>query len=453
MAAKPPASASATPHDPASDIAGALGDTVVGGALITPAEMAADTIAAAPGASHPPLRTGIIAFSFLMVAEFFYSWAWNSIDVLRPYIRESLGLSLTEVGSGYSAQGAGALIGAIVIGQLADRFGRRAMLATVMVGYGTSLIAGTFAASYPTFLVARFVLGLFMGGIFPIVVGIYVGLFAANVAGRLASLINAIFGSAATILGYASGASRGDWHTLLWLGGVPPILLAGLSFLLIPGSADAQVKSDASAKGAPVRELFAPGVRRQTVMLAALTGLNFFGYQAFGGWLTTFLRDERHLSPAIIGDLVVWQFAANILGGFFWGWAGDKFGRRFNALGFIALAAAIIVYLNVGGNMLVLGAVGAFYGFMLSASVIWGPWLTELYPPHLKSTAASIFNWGRIVSFFAPLITGTLAAKVGLGLTMGLGSATFLLAAVLWLCLPETSPTPLLRGRQKAAAV
>jgi predicted MFS family arabinose efflux permease len=43
------------------------------------------------------------------------------VDVLRPFIRESLGLSLMQAGSTYSAQGAGALIGAVVIGQMADR--------------------------------------------------------------------------------------------------------------------------------------------------------------------------------------------------------------------------------------------------------------------------------------------------------------------------------------------
>lgn len=422
-------------------------DGIDGGAFAS-----GETASIAPPGDYPPLAQGLIAFAFLMVAEFFYSWAWNSVDVLRPYIRETLGLTLTQAGSGYSAQGAGALLGAIVMGQLADRFGRRRMLAVVMIGYGLSLIAGTFVTSYVTYLAERFVLGLFMGGIFPIVVGIYVGLFASNVRGRLASLINAIFGAAITILGVTSGLVGGDWKWLLWIGGVPPILLAGLAFLLIPNSADVSIHKDkANASGAskaPVLDLFAPGVRWQTLALAALMGLNFFGYQAFSGWLTTYLRDVRQLSPVILGDLVAWQFAANIIGGFFWGWAGDRFGRRFNALGFIGAAIAILVYLNLGTNVVALGLVGALYGFMLSSSVVWGPWLTELYPPHLKSTAASIFNWGRIVSFFAPLVTGSLASGFGLGATMGLASVTFIIAGAIWLALPETHADPLLPGRK-----
>lgn len=408
----------------------------------------AEGVARPAPASFPPLRRAVVAFAFLMLAEFFYSWAWNSVDVLRPFMRDSLGLSLTQAGSGYSAQGAGALIGAVVIGQLADRVGRRAMLAGVMVGYGVSLVAGTLVASYPAYLAQRFVLGLFMGGIFPIVVGIYVGLFAANVGGRLASLINAVFSSAIAALGVAGGALAGDWRLLLWIGGVPPVLLAAFAFLLIPPSADAR-RHGGAARGVPVAELFAPGLRRQTLLLAALTGLNFFGYQAFSGWQTTYLRDVRHLDAATLGTVVGWSFAANILGGFFWGWTGDRFGRRFNALGFLVAAVLVALYLGFARSVGALQLVGAAYGFTLSASVIWGPWLTELYPAHLKSTASSIFNWGRVVSFFAPLVTGALAERAGLTWTMGLASVAFAAAGAIWLSLPETHATPLL-GRRVA---
>ncbi len=70
--------------------------------------------------------------------------------------------------------------------------------------------------------------------------------------------------------------------------------------------------------------------------------------------------------------------------------------------------------------------------------MVWGPWLAELYPPHLRSTASSIFNWGRLVSFFAPLITGAVAGRFGFRAAMLLGAVTFVVAALIWLSLPET---------------
>ncbi|WP_419816046.1 MFS transporter [Glacieibacterium sp.] len=423
--------------------AAATHDEAVTAGSAAPAEV---VVAPMAETARPTTGRAVAAFGFLLIAEFFYGWAWNTVDVLRPYIRDSLGLSLTQAGSAYSAQGAGALIGAIIMGQLADRFGRRNMLVVVMIGYGLMLIAGVGVTSYVTLLAQRFGLGLFLGGIFPIVVGIYVGLFSSNVRGRLASMINATFSLSIVLLGLASGALAGrDWHLLLWLGGVPPILLAFAAYMIIPPSADRGVER---ASKLPIFELFAHGVRRRTVMLASLTGLNFFAYQSYSGWLTIYLTDIRHLPALAIGKLVAWQFSGNIAGGFFWGWAGDRFGRRFNALGFLIAAAAIVVYLSVPTNLATLSVIGCIYGFMLSASVIWGPWITELYPAHLKSTAASIFNWGRIVSFFAPLVTGFLAGSYGLASTMMLASATFAVAGVLWLCLPETHAKPLLPGRR-----
>ena len=189
----------------------------------------------------------------------------------------------------------------------------------------------------------------------------------------------------------------------------------------------------------PWAELFAPSLRRQTLLLASLTGLNFFAYQAFSGWLTIYLKDDRHLvgcrpsansSPGSSQEILV--------GCFFWGWIGDRFGRRASAVGFFVAAAAIAVFLGVPAQPRVLIAVGSLYGFCLSASVVWGPWLAELYPEHLRSTTASIFNWGRLISFFAPLITGAMAGAFGLRLSMLTSSVAFCVAGAIWLNLPET---------------
>ncbi len=403
------------------------------GAVMTPSPSAQ---AAPPSLVYLPLTRRLGAFGFLLLAEFFYGWAWNTVDVLRPFFRQALGLSLTQAGSAYSAQGAGALIGAITIGQLADRLGRRNMLVAVMVGYGALLNAGVLVHTYPQLLLQRFALGLFLGGSFPVVVALYVDLFRANLRGKLASAINTTFSLAIVLLGWAFGhLGHHDWRLLLWAGGVPPILLAGFAYLVVP-----QVAQTPKRKGAkiPLTELFTPALRRQTLMLASLTGLNFFAYQAFSGWLTTYLQAVRRLPPLDIGHLVAAQFLGNIAGGFFWGWAADRYGRRFGALGFFIAAAAICAYLSVPTRLPLLYTLGSLFGFSLSSSVVWGPWLAELYPPHLKSTASSIFNWGRLVSFFAPLITGALAARVGLRASMLVSSGVFAAAAVIWLRLPET---------------
>ena len=44
------------------------------------------------------------SLAFLLVAYFFYAWSWNTVDILRPYIKESLGLTDLQAGSSYTLQ-------------------------------------------------------------------------------------------------------------------------------------------------------------------------------------------------------------------------------------------------------------------------------------------------------------------------------------------------------------
>ena len=391
------------------------------------------------------LRRRIAALVFICAAYAFYAWAWNTVDILRPYIRADLGLTLAEAGSLYSVQAIGALVGAIVNGQLADKFGRRRALAVVMVGYGSCLVAGVFVASYPQALLQRATMGYFMGSMYPICVGIYVGLFAPTVRAKVASIILGVYNAAVSLLGIASAAlfSAGrDWHLLLWVGLVP-IALAPLAFLLVPDDrltipwGGAPASTTATGK-VPISELFSRPFRRRTLLLASMTGLNFFAYQAFVGWTTTFLKDIRAVGDADIGALVGWQFAGSVVGGFFWGWVGDRYGRRVAAAGFFIAAVLIIPFLYLPLGFAQLQFLALVIGASYASSVVWGPWLTELYPAHLRSTAASIFNWGRIISFMAPLVTAAIAERYGLTASMLLGSVAFTLAGIIWLRQPET---------------
>ena len=386
------------------------------------------------------------ALSFLLVAYFFYAWSWNTVDILRPYIKESLGLSDLQAGSSYTLQSIGAIFGAVVMGQVADKIGRRNALVISMFGYGTGLLSALLVSSYTGLIFQRIALGFFMGSMFPIAVGIYSGLFARDVRGVIAGFVLGIYNVAVAALGFLSAAAFRagyDWTVLLWAGAVP-VALALFAFLVIPDDRhfvpmDGHTDDEATAKAAlPIAELFKPGVAKQTILLATMTGLNFFAYQAFTGWATTYLREDRGIPDTVVGDVLGWQFIGAAIGGLVWGWISDRFGRRIAAWGFVVAAALIPVYLFVPLPIGLLQLTGFAYGLMLSCSAIWGPWLSELYPPHLRSTAASIFNWGRVISMTAPLITAPLAESFGRAPVMSLASFSFLAAAVIWFRMPET---------------
>jgi len=384
----------------------------------------------------------LIAFSFVLLFDFFYGWSWNTVDLLRPDIRAAFDLSLADVSLMYTAQSAGALIGAVIIGQLADRVGRRNMLFVIMIGYSLSLAAGAIVTGLTGLLAHRFVLGLFLGGVFPVAVGIYTGLFDRRLTGKLAGFYNGTFNGSIVVIGFVVSTFGTEWRTLLLIGAGIPLVLAPLAFLLVPddrrtiphGITDVPPP----ASRFPVTELFAPALRRRTLLIALMVGLNFFAYQAFAGWQSTYLQEQLGFTSAVAKGIIAWQFTATIIGGFVWGWIADRYGRRVNAIGFVLATVFIGVYLTLGSTPAQLTVIGFVFGLMLPASVVWGPWIAEMFPAHLRSTAASIFNWGRIISLFSPPITAAVAEGVSLGAAMALGAVSWFLAALVWRILPET---------------
>ena len=398
-------------------------------------------------ADQPSRVRRIRALAFLMIGYFFYAWSWNTVDILRPYLRDEFHLSLAQAGSLYSVQAIGGICGAIILGQVADRVGRRNTLVIAMMGYGSLLVSGVFLQSYTELLVQRLALGFFMGAMYPVAVGLYAGLFAPEVRGLIAGIALAVYNLAVAALGFLSAAAFRagfHWHVLLWAGMIPA-MLALLAFVFIPDDRLAPRPAAPGNGGAapnarfPIAELFQPAVARQTILLAVMSGLNLFAYQVFTGWASTYLKSVRAFDDALVGDILGWQFAGAALGGLFWGAISDRLGRRSGSAGFLFAAAIIPLYLFAPLPTALIKALGFAYGVMLSASAIWGPWLSELYPSHLRSTAASIYNWGRSLSMVAPIITAPLSGVFGLGPVMALASICFLMAALIWRTLPETA--------------
>lgn len=385
-----------------------------------------------------------LMFAAIMAPYVFYAFCWNTENFLRPYMAEALELSKPQVSAFYTLQALGALIGAIVLSHVADRHSRRNTLVLISIGFGAAALGVNFVHDYATALLQRFVMGFFLGGVFGCAVSLYVGMFRPAMRGLLAGIVQLTYnGGDALLSWFGRHYDSTNWQVVLQIGGVGAICAGVVTLLVIPpdrllipwGGAEVRLGGQ---RRFVISELFTEGRWRLTARLALLCGLNFFAFQAFNGWVTTYLREVRFYSPDTIGKLMTALHVGSMIGALFWGVMADRFGRRTNALGFALAAVLIAVYLNVPPAPVLYGAAGFAYGFCLVAMGIWGPYFAELYPEHLRATAASIFNWGRIVSMFGALLTGWIAQQFGLQTIMYVGSATFAVAAALWLSLPET---------------
>ena len=392
------------------------------------------------------VRRRCLTFGALMAPYLFYAFCWNTENFLRPYMAESLRLSKAQVAAFYSSQALGALLGAVLLSQVADRFGRQKTFVAITVGFGASAIGVLLVHTYLAALLQRFVMGFFLGGVFGCAVSLYVGLFSPTSRGLLAGVVQLVYnGGDASLSWFGRLYGPEDWRQVLVIGGCGALASALLVWFVVPDDKTVapwgqDLQSGRHAVHPSLRELFIEGRWRLTFRLALLCGLNFFAFQAFNGWMTTYLREVHSLPPDTVGRLMTALHVGSMTGALAWGIVGDRFGRRTTAIGFAFAAAWIVVYLQMPATPVWLVTVGFAYGFCLVASGIWGPYFAELYPAHLRAMAASIFNWGRIVSLFGALVAGAVAERFGLYAIMYVGSATFAVAALVWWSLPETMP-------------
>jgi MFS family permease len=384
-----------------------------------------------------------LIFAAIMSVYVFYAFCWNTENFLRPYMAESLRLSKEQVAAFYTLQALGALIGALIIPQFADRYSRRSTFALIAIAFGAASVGSLAVSSFASALTQRFVMGFFMGGVFGCAVSLYVGLFSQTVRGLLGGLVQLVYNGGDAALSWFGRHYADQWQLVMVIGGVGAIVTGCIVFFVVPNDRalvpwGGEAARAGSSKKLALVELFAAGYWQITLRLVLLCGLNFFAFQAFNGWITTYLKEDQGMSPDMVGKLLTTLHVGSMIGAIVWGLLADRFGRRFNALGFLMAAVCVVIYLNVPQNPIMLGIAGFAYGFCLVSTCIWGPYFAELYPEHLRATAASIFNWGRIVSLFGALIAGAIAQRYGLHAIMYIGGGTFLLGAIVWWSLPET---------------
>lgn len=156
-------------------------------------------------------------------------------------IGTSLGheLSSSEQELVTSLTSGGALVGAVIAGLTADRFGRKMPIWLACVVFVIGTLLQTAAYHLPQFAVGRFVVGLGVGGA-AMVVPLYISELApAKYRGRMIAFNNmsVTFGqffASAIGAGFAqvgNPSTSQAWRATVGIGAAPAILLAGLLFL------------------------------------------------------------------------------------------------------------------------------------------------------------------------------------------------------------------------------
>ncbi|MCG9578464.1 MFS transporter [Vibrio europaeus] len=408
--------------------------------------------------SEVPMIQRVAAYLAILVGYFFYCYNFVIIDYVRPYIVEAYdGISLSDTAQFYTWQSLGALIGALSCAWFATKFGKKNTLIAITALNGGATIINMMFTDYATWAAMRFIVGISLGGYFTVAVSMMIGLFKPTVRGKLTAFASSMFSVALMAMGaYAAFISSIDapWQSLMWVGGVPPLAAAAIMIFILPsdkkviayGEEAQQQASESSTeevKTGSWGEMLSKPYRMITITCLLLAGLNFYGYQFFSGFVTTYLKEVRQFDGATIGLIFSISAFGSLFGAWVWGAIADKYGRKVNAFGFILAGIMVSIFFVAPSDVMIgslnmLALLGLIYNFGLSASAVWGGYFSELFPPHLRSFGAALFHGGRIIGMFAPMVLIFIQERTDLQTAMWGSPIVWIVAGLLWLSLPET---------------
>lgn len=362
-------------------------------------------------------------------------------------ISSDLSLSQGQAASLVTATLIGAVIGGVLFGMLSDRLGRVKVLTWTIVLFAVFTGLCALAQGYWDLLFYRTMAGLGLGGEFGIGMALVAEAWPANKRARASSYVG---------LGWQLGVLAAaivtpmllpviGWRGMFAIGIFPAVVAYFIRNSLHEPEVFVANKARKSTKSSLRLLVEDWDTTKLSIGMAILCSVQNFGYYGVMIWLPNYLatRFGFALTQSAIWTTVT--IAGMALGIFMFGHIADRIGRRPAFFGYMFMAAVMVVIysqLTDPYELLVAGAVmGFFVNGMLGG---YGALISELFPTPARATAQNVlFNVGRGVGGFGPVVVGTIASFYGFELAIALLATLYILDMVaMWFLIPER------RGRE-----
>ncbi|MDE0003439.1 MAG: MFS transporter [Rhodospirillaceae bacterium] len=392
-----------------------------------------------------------------------------SISFASPGIASEWGLGEAVLGWVLSMELLGMAIGSLVLGPVADRYGRRFTILICLLAMTAGMFGAGFATGVPILLFWRLLTGLGIGGM----------LAAINAAaaefsnGRWRGLAMALM-----VIGYPIGGilggivvqrilGVGTWHDVFFFGGWATAAFIPIVWFLVPESplyydrrrgpgalekinrvlarlghapATELTPVDPTAAKPTMADIFKPGLVMTTVLVTAAYFTHIMSFYFLVKWVPAIVVDMG-FAPTAAARLLTWVSAGGAVGGAIFGFFATRMQLRpLTIITLIGSALAIAWFGSGVSSMGLLTVIVAFAGFFTNASIAGLYMLfAKVYPTHARATGTGFaIGVGRGGAALAPIVAGYLfEAGFGLqsvALTMGSGAVV---AAVLLFFLKE----------------
>ncbi|WP_342363298.1 MFS transporter [Terrarubrum flagellatum] len=361
--------------------------------------------------------------------------------MLRP-ISADLQLSQAQAASLVTATLVGAVLGGIGFGMLSDRIGRVRVLTWTIVLFAIFTGMCALAQGYWDLLAYRTIAGLGLGGEFGIGMALVAEAWPAAKRARASSYVG---------LGWQLGVLAAAIATPIllpligWRGmfaiGIAPAVIAYFIRHSLHEPEVFVVRSKDRRPESSLRALVKDWpATRISIGMTILCSVQNFGYYGVMIWLPNYLASRFGFAltqSAVWTAVTIAGMAAGILA---FGHIADRIGRRPAFFAYMLGAALMVVVysrLTDPFQLLVTGAVmGFFVNGMLGG---YGALISELFPTTARATAQNmLFNIGRGVGGFGPVVVGAVASAYGFETAIALLAILYVLDIfAMWLLIPE----------------
>ena len=352
------------------------------------------------------------------------------------------GLSAKEAGFLGSVALFGMMIGAMALGSLADRYGRKKMIALCLVLFSLFTFLCGFAQNPTQFAIMRFIAGVGIGGAMPNLVAMMAEYSPKRMRSTMVSLMfsgYAIGGMLSAGLGIMIVPSMG-WEWMFYLG-IIPLFLLPLIWKLLPESLGFLMRQGKEAEVRKILPKVAPElnitaedqlVREEVVvkksvvpvgqLFAEHRGVSTLAFwvsffccllmpYALSTWLPKLMEQAGYELKAGLSFLFAMNIGAMIgaIGG---GWLADKFNIKAVLVAFLLLGSTAFVCLGYKAPVPVLYVLVTIAGATtIGTQIVLYSYVAIFYPLKIRSTG---IGWasgvGRIGAIVGPILGGWLVA-------------------------------------------
>lgn len=391
----------------------------------------------------------------------------EGMDIM--FISFAMSMMVAEFNVGLAAGGMmssvtniGMLLGGIVFGILADKYGRVRVFTYTIILFAVGTALTGLATSIEQVYFFRFIAGIGAGGEYGIGMALVAEAWPKDKQGRASSYVSvgAQYGVILAALLSAMILPTLGWRALFFVG-ILPVIFAFIVRRNLKESpvwleAQKNKKQKEQEKESKLMQLVAtPRVAWTTFALVLMATVQIAGYNGLMIWLPSMLQQSQGLSVSGSALWTISTAVGMIIGMLTFGRFMDRFGTK-RAYGTFLIASAFAVFLYAGATgsvgVLLGGAIVGFFSNGMFAG--YGALIGSLYPVQVRTTATNtIFNIGRAVGGFSPILVGYLLQSYDMKIAMLYLAALYIISFVMMLTIKMTaSEKSVLRAEQVSTA-